>query len=140
MNLRPQASRTRTRRPRKKLFLNEFQLLGFELEVRLLHGLSVPERNAFWVAFLKDAIEHNHLRYGGLESGFVEGAGRKSVTAADRQAVADWLHARADVATVEAGPLIDAIYGVGDTAGSEDGLFVMRPKRKIEAGWTKRRR
>jgi uncharacterized protein YggL (DUF469 family) len=58
-------SHHRSRRLRKKLHIDEFQELGFEVAFRLRDGLSADEMGAFWDAFIGDAIEGNGLLYGG---------------------------------------------------------------------------
>ncbi len=54
-------SHHRSRRLRKKLHIDEFQELGFEVAFRLRDGLSADEMGAFWDAFIGDAIEGQYV-------------------------------------------------------------------------------
>ena len=104
----PHRSPTRSRRLRKKLHVDEFREDGFHVRF-VLRALSAVNAHRFWDDFLSEAIEARGLTYGGAEEGFVA-ALRGSATEADRDAVRDWLAARPEVASAEAGPLVDAWY------------------------------
>ena len=101
----------RSRRLRKKLCVDEFQELGFELNLEFKGDLSVEAIDAFLDQFLDEAMDANNLDYvGGEGFGLVCLAEHGSVTEEQRQAVEDWLKARSELAVVEVGPLIDAWY------------------------------
>ncbi|HTN31971.1 MAG TPA: 50S ribosome-binding protein YggL, partial [Pseudomonas sp.] len=51
----------RSRRLRKKLCVDEFQELGFEVQLNYRDGISDAERNAAMDDFLDQAIEANGL-------------------------------------------------------------------------------
>lgn len=62
----------RSRRLRKKLCVDEFQELGFELNFHYKEGVDADAVNAFMLRFIDQAIEANELTYGGCdEFGFV---------------------------------------------------------------------
>lgn len=107
-------AKNRSRRLRKKLYVDEFQRLGFETLVRLTEGADTDAVVDFW---LRDAIEKNGLMYGGSSSympgsmsGFVSKWGRGSLTEKHRALIKDWLEAQAEVKSFEIGPLVDAYY------------------------------
>ena len=53
----------RSQRLRKKLCVDEFQELGFELNLDFNEGLSEEAIDAFHEAFIKEAMEANGLGY-----------------------------------------------------------------------------
>lgn len=103
-------SHHRSRRLRKKLHIDEFQELGFEVAFRLRDGLSADEMGAFWDAFIGDAIEGNGLLYGGSTRGMACLRKRGSANEQHREAVRSWLAGRSEVSETEVGPLIDVWY------------------------------
>ncbi|PWB33183.1 hypothetical protein DCO48_11000 [Pseudomonas sp. SDI] len=101
----------RSRRLRKKLCVDEFQELGFELNLGFKEDLSEEAIDAFLDAFLTDAMDANGLDYvGGDDFGLVCKAERGSVTEAQRAKVEAWLKGRDEVVKVEVSPLLDAWY------------------------------
>ncbi|MFK3796963.1 MULTISPECIES: YggL family protein [unclassified Pseudomonas] len=101
----------RSRRLRKKLCVDEFQELGFELNLEFKEGLDDQAIDGFLDAFLTDAMDANGLDYvGGDDYGLVCLAERGSVTEEQRATVEAWLKGRSEVTKVEVGPLIDAWY------------------------------
>ena len=71
----------RSRRLRKKLCVDEFQELGFELNLDFKEGLDDKAVDAFLDAFLTEAMDGNGLDYvGGDDFGLVCKATRGSVT------------------------------------------------------------
>jgi uncharacterized protein len=100
-------NRSRTRR--KKLCVDEFQELGFELNLDFKEGLDDEAVDAFLDAFLTEAMDGNGLDYvGGDDFGLVCKATRGSVTAEQRAAVEAWLKARPELTRVEVSELLDA--------------------------------
>lgn len=138
MNQRTPPRRTRVRRLRKKLFVDEFQVLGFELKLQRQENESADADTAFWNDFLREAIESPGLTYGGADDGFVVPKSRRSATEADRHWVAAWLQSRTDVEHFNVGPLIDAMYAPED-ARNWCVPNVVQPFQKQVAGWRKRR-
>lgn len=59
------AMRQRSRRLRKKLRLDEFQQLGFEISITMKPNLEVDDIDRFLDEFILDAIEKNELAFGG---------------------------------------------------------------------------
>ncbi|KAA0696661.1 DUF469 domain-containing protein [Halopseudomonas laoshanensis] len=101
----------RSRRLRKKLCVDEFQELGFELNLDLKDDLSVEEIDTFLDQFILQALDANGLDYvGGEDFGLVCLAGRGSVTEEQRAAVESWLKGRSELTKVEVSPLLDAWY------------------------------
>ena len=101
----------RSRRLRKKLRLSEFQELGFPVEFRLVPDLSEEQLNAFWDAFLVEAVEGNALMFGGGESGYVCAVGRRSATDLNRSQIQSWLADRPEIVSVSVGALEDSWHG-----------------------------
>ena len=101
----------RSRRLRKKLCVDEFQELGFELNLDFKEDLSDEAIDAFLDAFLADAMDANGLDYvGGEDFGLVCSAKRGSVTEEQRATVEAWLKGRSELTKIEVSPLLDAWY------------------------------
>jgi len=103
------------KRLRKKLHVDEFQELGFEVCFHVADNLSHDAFDAVVDAFISQAIEAHGLLCGGGGKNpawnvFVTREGRGSVTEAHRQATERWLAARPEVNAVQIGPLVDAWY------------------------------
>ncbi|GAB3109114.1 YggL family protein [Pseudomaricurvus hydrocarbonicus] len=104
----------RSRRLRKKLYLDEFATLGFDLDFEFTSEKSAEQLDAFVADFMNSAIDANDLAFMGSAcaetiAGVVICRGRyDSVTQEQRQAVADWLNANADVKASECGELTDS--------------------------------
>jgi len=105
------------KRLRKKLHVGEFQELGCEVRFQVVDNLSQDAFDAVMDAFISQAIEAHGLLCGGGGknpewSVFVTREGRGSLTEEHRQAVERWLASRAEVNTVQIGPLVDAWYPI----------------------------
>ena len=101
----------RSRRLRKKLCVDEFQELGFELNLEFKEGLDDEAVDAFLEAFLTEAMDANGLDYvGGDDFGLVCLANRGSVNEEQRAAVEAWLKGRSEVVKADVSPLLDAWY------------------------------
>jgi uncharacterized protein YggL (DUF469 family) len=101
----------RSRRLRKKLCVDEFQELGFELNLEFKEDLDDAAIDAFLDAFLTEAMDANGLDYvGGDDFGLVCLAKRGSVSEEQRATVEAWLKAREELTKVEVSPLQDAWY------------------------------
>ena len=99
----------RSQRLRKKLCVDEFQELGFELNLDFKEGLDDAAVDAFLDAFLTEAMDGNGLDYvGGEDFGLVCKATRGSVTEEQRATVEAWLKARPELTRVEVSALLDA--------------------------------
>lgn len=105
-------SKSRSKRLRKKLHVDEFQEFGFTLSFSLKNALDAEPLEAFTDEFISDAIENNGLVYGGgvgQEScGFVALDKRGSVTDAQIAKLKSWLQAQSNVTNIEFGTLVDA--------------------------------
>src|SRR5690606_31073976 len=101
----------RSRRLRKKLCVDEFQELGFELTFEFREGLSGAELDAFVESFLRDAIEANGLGYvGGEDYGFVCLGRRGAVSEEQRARVETGLKGRSELKDSSISPLLDVWY------------------------------
>lgn len=101
----------RSRRLRKKLCVDEFQELGFELTLNFKADLSDQVIDSFVDQFLDDAIAGNGLDYvGGEDYGLVCLAKRGSVNEEQRSAVEAWLKGRDELQGFEVSPLLDVWY------------------------------
>lgn len=101
----------RSRRLRKKLCVDEFQELGFELTLNFKEGLSDAELDGFVETFVHDAVEANGLGYvGGEDYGFVCLGARGSVSEEQRGLVEGWLKGRSELTDFTVSPLMDVWY------------------------------
>ncbi|MFZ5956162.1 YggL family protein [Pseudomonas knackmussii] len=101
----------RSRRLRKKLCVDEFQELGFELNLQYRDELDAPAKQAFLGQFLQQAITGNGLAFTGVEDfGFVCLARRGSVSEEQRGAVEWWLAKSSELSGFSVSPLQDAWY------------------------------
>ena len=101
----------RSQRLRKKLCVDEFQELGFELNLDFKEDLADEAIDAFLDAFLKEAMEANGLGYvGGDDYGLVCLQKRGSVSEEQRAAVEAWPKGRSELTEVTVSPLLDVWY------------------------------
>ncbi|SFH77506.1 hypothetical protein SAMN05216206_0218 [Pseudomonas guineae] len=101
----------RSRRLRKKLCVDEFQELGFELNLTFKEDLADEAIDTFLEQFLRDAMTANDLGYvGGDDFGLVCLAKRGSVSEEQRAAVEAWLKGRDELVEFTASPLLDVWY------------------------------
>ena len=103
----------KNRRLRKKLYLGEFAILGFEVSCKTSIA-DFDQYDVFIDEFI-DFIDSIGLCFGGggleLFEGFLCSIERyHSVTEAEQLQVAQWLEARAEVSKVEVSELVDANY------------------------------
>ncbi|WP_236170935.1 YggL 50S ribosome-binding family protein [Pseudomonas pseudonitroreducens] len=101
----------RSRRLRKKLCVDEFQELGFELSFQYREGLGEAAIGEFMQRFAAVAVEPSDLVYSGCdEYGFICLARRGSVSAEQREFIDGWLKQQPELAGFNLSPLIDAWY------------------------------
>ncbi|MBN2993681.1 YggL family protein [Pseudomonas cedrina subsp. fulgida] len=101
----------RSQRLRKKLCVDEFQELGFELNLEFKKDLADDAIDAFLDAFLKEAMEANGLGYvGGDDYGLVCLQKRGSVSEEQRAKVEAWLKSRDELTKADVSPLLDVWY------------------------------
>ena len=102
------------KRIRKKRRLGEFQEFGFEVRFGLPSDFSERDQDAFFDAFISEAIESNRLMCGGgcgrEWDVFIAKVGRGSATENHRKMVGDWLRNSPYVFELQIGPLVDAWY------------------------------
>lgn len=101
----------RSRRLRKKLCVDEFQELGFELNLTFKEGLDEAAVDNFLQQFLNEAVKANGLDFVGAEDfGFVCLGKRGSVSEEQRAQVEAWLKGRSELSEVSVSPLLDIWY------------------------------
>lgn len=101
----------RSRRLRKKLCVDEFQELGFELSFQYKDSQDAAAIEVFMKRFASDAVEPNELVYGGCdEYGFICLAHRGSVSEEQRATIENWLKQQTELAGFTTSPLMDAWY------------------------------
>ncbi|MET1080969.1 MAG: YggL family protein [Pseudomonas sp.] len=101
----------RSRRLRKKLCVDEFQEVGFELTLHYQEDLADEVIEAFLDQFEEQAIEANGLGYiGGDDYGLVCLGKRGSVTEEQRTLVDSWLKGRKELTEYTLSPLMDVWY------------------------------
>ncbi|KGJ89056.1 YggL family protein [Colwellia psychrerythraea] len=88
-------AKNRSRRIRKKLRVDEFQELGFDVAWKLQDGINGEELDAFISKFFAEAIQPNELGFGGegdtLWHGLICTQALGSCTEEHRVAVEKWL-------------------------------------------------
>ncbi len=101
----------RSRRLRKKLCVDEFQELGFELQLNYPENTEDAVVEGFFADLVMDAIEGNGMALiGGEEFAVICSGKRGSVTEEQRAAVEAWLKDRKEVSSYEISPLLDVWY------------------------------
>ncbi len=101
----------RSRRLRKKLCVDEFQELGFELQLSYPEGTADADVEAFFADLVVDAIEGNGMALiGGEEFAVICSGKRGSVTQEQRATVDAWLKNRKELSSYEISPLLDVWY------------------------------
>ena len=109
-------AKKRSRRLRKKLYVEEFKVLGFEIDLKFVESSSDEVLDNFFDEFLGQVIEANDLVFGGGGtregfSGFIVPADRYlSATEEQRTLVTDWLGKSKLLESHETGELVDANF------------------------------
>ncbi|MFA0570602.1 YggL 50S ribosome-binding family protein [Vibrio gallaecicus] len=103
----------KNRRLRKKLYLGEFAILGFEISCTT--SIKDFDQYDIFIDEFIDYIDSIDLCFGGggleLFVGFLCSTERyRSVTEEEQVLVAQWLEARSEVSKVEVSELLDANY------------------------------
>lgn len=115
---------TRSKRLRKKLYVDEFAVYGFSFEFKQRAvndiDLSIERADMFWEDFI-DARHLTGITTSGIEDGYevtkgvADGYDRyQSATQADREFLIDYLLNRKDVIEFAVGPLWDVWNGNDD--------------------------
>lgn len=101
----------RSKRLRKKLYIDEFAVLGFELSCKL-KVKNEMESDLFLDQLIDFVVERNLCLAGG-EPFFIFSNNRYgSATEADRCAIKTWLASLVNLIEVNVGDLVDANYGL----------------------------
>ncbi|MBV7298982.1 50S ribosome-binding protein YggL [Enterovibrio paralichthyis] len=100
----------RSKRLRKKLYLDEFAVFGFLISLKL-NTDSDDELDTF-IESLADFAESRHLLVGGGGMSNIElviGSALRygSATEQDRESIKEWIEERNEVDLLELGPLVD---------------------------------
>ncbi|CZF84247.1 hypothetical protein GCE9029_04294 [Grimontia celer] len=103
-------SSQRSKRLRKKLYLDEFAVFGFVIGLKL-NTESDEELDAF-IESLADFAESRHLLVGGGGMSDIElviGSALRygSATEQDRKSIQEWIEERNEVELLDLGPLVD---------------------------------
>lgn len=107
----PHMATNRSRRLRKKLCVDEFQELGFELSFQYKEGAAAEVTDAFMRRFTDQLLAPNGLSYAGCdEYGFVCLGRRGSVSEEQRGLVDEWLRQQPELASFTISALMDAWY------------------------------
>ena len=105
-------TKSRSRRLRKKLHLEEFMEYGFNVNFELNKPVTDDEIESFLDLFLDDAIKKNGLIYGGgfgvTFDGFVILEKNGSATNEHRQLINSWLESKKEIKKFQVGELVDA--------------------------------
>lgn len=105
----------RSRRLRKKLYVNEYTVYGFEVSVSF-NDIDETTLDSF-LDQVVDFVESNNLIIGGgggvdVFDAFIYSKERYgSASEEDRNLVSEWLNSQAVVANADVGELVDANYG-----------------------------
>lgn len=105
----------RSRRLRKKLYVNEYTVYGFEVTVNFT-DIDEATLDTF-LDTVVDFVESTNLIIGGgggvdVFDAFIYSKERYgSATEEDRNLIAEWFNAQAIVSSVDVGELVDANYG-----------------------------
>lgn len=109
-------AKKRSMRLRKKLYVEEFRVLGFEVDLTFTESTTEESMDAFFDDFLTNVIDANQLVFGGGGtkegfSGFVVPAKRyASATEEHRKLLGDWFEQQELVVKHSVGELIDANF------------------------------
>ena len=109
-------AKNRSRRLRKKLYADEFKVLGFEVDLTFVDSTTEETMDAFFEDFLTNVIDANELVFGGGGtkegfSGFVVPAKRYASSSEDHRKLLDgWFEQQKLVSRHSIGGLIDANF------------------------------
>ena len=109
-------AKKRSMRLRKKLYVEEFKVLGFEVDLTFVDSTTEESMDSFFDDFLTNVVEGNELVFGGggTKEGFsgfvVPGARYVSATDAQRKLLGDWFEQHELIASHTIGELIDANF------------------------------
>ena len=109
-------AKNRNKRLRKKLYVDEFRVLGFEVDLTFVDSATEERMDAFFEDFLRNVVEANDLVFGGggTKDGFsgfvVPNARYQSASEEQRKLLGDWFAKNELIADHKIGELIDANF------------------------------
>ena len=109
-------AKNRSKRLRKKLFVEEFKVQGFEVDMSFAESTTDEAMDVFFDDFLANVIEANELVFGGGGnkegfSGFIIPSARyASVTEEHRKLLAEWFEKNGLVTEHSTSELMDANF------------------------------
>ncbi|AMO58826.1 hypothetical protein GZ77_22005 [Endozoicomonas montiporae] len=109
-------AKKRSKRLRKKLYVDEFKVMGFEVDLTFVDSTTEESMDAFFDDFLTNVIDANQLVFGGGGtkegfSGFVVPAKRYASSSEDHRKLLDgWFDQQKLVVNHSVGDLIDANF------------------------------
>lgn len=103
-------AKNRSRRLRKKLCVDEFQELGFEVQLEYPEDIEDEAVEAFFSDFVLTVEANGLALIGGAEYSLVCLAKRGSVSEEQRASVESWLKTRTEPSSCTVSPLMDAWY------------------------------
>ncbi len=103
----------KNRRLRKKLYLGEFAIKGFEMSCKI--DIQDSDEYDVFIDALLDIVETNNLLLGGggeetFDAFVCSNQRYGSVSEEDRSNIEAWLSAHPKVSNLSVGPLVDVIY------------------------------
>lgn len=105
------SNKSRSRRLRKKLRVEEFKELGVEFSTELKETLAAYAEERLVDLFLAEVIEPRMLAFGGwITGGFITRIERGSVSEEERTQIESWLQSKPEFRSIRVGPLVDAWY------------------------------
>ena len=111
-------AKKRSKRLRKKLYVGEFSVMGFEVDMSFVKDTTEEAVDAFFDDFLGNVIEANDLVFGGggsLEgfTGFIiPGERYASATEEHRKLVGDWFAKNELIAEHKLSEMVDANFNL----------------------------
>lgn len=109
-------AKNRSRRLRKKLFVDEFNVQGFEVDMSFAQGITDEAIDGFFDDFLANVIEANELVFagGGNSEGFsgfvIPSARYSSATEEHRKLLAEWFDKNELITEHSSSELVDANF------------------------------
>lgn len=103
-------NKRRSKRLQKKLHLNDFKELGFDIKFSFGSDITEEQSEDIVYDFVENFIEPNNLMFAGFFRAFICKE-KGSCTEEDKQKVLDYFADKSKSITIEMSPLIDAWYG-----------------------------
>lgn len=109
-------AKNRSMRLRKKLYVNEFKVLGFEVDLTFVDTTTEEAMDGFFDDFLVNVVKKNKLVFsgGGTREGFsgfvVPSARYESATDDQRKLLGDWIEKQKLITNHTVGQLVDANF------------------------------